>query len=684
MTGTPLLDWLSTLDQGALAGVLAVRPDVCGPTEPGGPRESAEPGGLGELAERLQQRQSVEQALKRLTRPCAQVAETAAALGPDATRASITALLGGPDAAVDDALTALERHALVWPGHGGVLHVAGTLRERWPVRHEEAWRPSFDPFPPELPTVPVDPERVELTAAARLGEFVGHVAGVLAECARRPLQVFKAAGIRPKALERVMAAARCDEASARLALACAQRAGLLVSDGTHVRLSPGGDAFTFLPSGEQAARLLFAWWRLPSTPTRTRSDDGRQLHPLSEKAVCAGCVEVRHELVRVLRGVPEGQGVRTRQDLARTLDWRRALACDHASGHPPHSVLLGEAVLLGLVAHGTLSSFGAFLAAGDHAGLTRGAARLPLGFSDRATIASDLTVTVRGRPSRWLVKELDAVADSLFGPVWRISDESLRRALESGLNVADVKARLAAISAAPLPPLLRSRSAEVASGHVPQFRLREVPATCVFHSADTGLLARAVRHPALQGLGVRLLAPDVLIAMGPRESVFAALRTAGFAAVEDPVPGPLPPPASDEPSPDFDALAERLRKDPYVPPLAPTPRRPAAPRPPRPPGPRSVLERALRVITREARELRSDEIRLLARAVAENGRVRISYVDLNGVETVRVIGPPYELVRMNKKKLLKAICEMRSAETGRPEERNFHYSRIQSVEAADG
>src|SRR3569833_1082814 len=344
MTGTPLLDWLSTLDQGALAGVLAVRPDVCGPTEPGGPREAAEPGGLGELAERLQQRQSVEQALKRLTRPCAQVAETAAALGPDATRASITALLGGPDAAVDDALTALERHALVWPGHGGVLHVAGTLRERWPVRHEEAWRPSFDPFPPELPTVTVDPERVELTAAARLGEFVGHVAGVLAECARRPLQVFKAAGIRPKALERVMAAARCDEASARLALACAQRAGLLVSDGTHVRLSPGGDAFTFLPSGEQAARLLFAWWRLPSTPTRTRSDDGRQRHPLREKAVCGGCVEVRRELVRVLRGVPEGQGVRTRQDLARTLAWRRALDSDHATRQTPHRVLQGAAV----------------------------------------------------------------------------------------------------------------------------------------------------------------------------------------------------------------------------------------------------------------------------------------------------------------------------------------------------
>lgn len=675
MTGTPLLDWLVTLEQGALAEVLAARPDVCGPTEPGG---------LADLAERLQQRQSVEWALRRLTRPCVQVAETAAALGQDATRARITALMGGPGAAVDDALTILERYALVWPVDGGVLHVAETLRERWPARRGAAGRAPFDPFPPGLPTVPVDPERVELTADARLGEFVEQVAGMLAECARRPLQVFKTAGMQPRAFERVTAAARCDKASARLALACAQHAGLLVSDETHVRLSPEGDAFTFLPPGDQAAWLLLAWWRLPSTPTRTRSDDGKQLHPLSAKAVCDGCIEVRHELVRVLRGMPDGQGVRARKDLARTLDWHRALTCDHATGNPPHGALLGEAELLGLVAHQVLSSYGALLAAGDHAGLTRRASWLRSASSDRATIAPDLEVTVRGRPSRWLAKELDAVAESLFGPVWRISDESLRRALESGRSAADIEAGLTAISTAPLPPLLRGKIAKAAIGRVPPFRLREVPATCVFHSTDTRLLARAVRYPALQGLGARLLVPGVLIAMGPRESVLAALRAAGYAAAEAPVPGPLPPLVADEPPPDFDGLAERLRKDPYVPPLSPPRTRSAAPRPPRPSRRLSALEQVQRVITRRARELRSDEIRLLARAVAENRRVRITYVDLNGEGTDRVIGPPYELVELNKKKLLRAICEMRSAETGRREERKFHFSRIQSVEAVDG
>ncbi|MEU8802305.1 helicase-associated domain-containing protein [Spirillospora sp. NPDC048819] len=682
MTETPLLTWLATLEKGALAEVLAARSDVCGPTEPGG---------WDELAERLQQRQSVERALRRLTRPCVQVAEAAATLGQDATRSRITVLLDGPDAAVDEALTTLERHALVWPGPGGVLHVAETLCERWPARGDAAWPGPFDPLPPGPPTVPIGPERVELTAAARLGEFTGHAAAMLAECRRRPLQAFRVAGVKPRALQRVTLAARCGEASARLALACAQRAGLLVNDGTHIGLSPGGDAFTFLPPGEQAARLLFAWWTLPSAPTRARSNDGKQLYALGAKADCDGCVQVRHELVTVLQGVPEGRGVHAPEDLGRVLDWHRPLACDHPTSRPPHSAPLQEALLLGLVAHGALSSFGALLAAGDHGGLAREASRVLPAFSDRATIAADLMVTVRGTPSRPLAKELDAVADSLIGPVWKISDQSLRRAVEAGLSAADMTAALAAISTAPLPPLLRRKIAKAADGHVPP-SLREVPATCVFHCADTGLLARAVRHPALRGLGARLLSPGVLIATGPRESVLTALRAAGYAAAEDPAPGPLPPPASDDPPPDFDALAERLRKDPHVPsraparkrPAAPRPPRPSGPRPPRPSGPRSELERALRVVTREARELRSDEIRLLARAVAEDERVRITYVDQNGVETVRVIGPPYEMVRMNKKKLLKAICEMRSAEAGRPEERNFHYSRILSVEAADG
>lgn len=674
MAGTPLLAWLAALEQDALAELLAFRPDVCEPTEPGG---------LGDLARRLQQRESAERALKRLTRPCLQAAEAASSLGQEVTRARITALLDEPGIALDDALTTLERHALVWPGRGEVLHVAETLRERWPPRRGAEWRAPFDPFPPELPTVPVGPERVEQTAAARLGEFLGHVEGLLAECARRPLQVFKVAGMQPKALGRVMRAVPCGEASARLALACARHAGLLVSDETHVHLSPECEAFRALSPGEQATRLLFAWWRLPSTPTRTRTEDDKQLYPLSAKAACEGCVQVRHQLVTVLRGMPDGQGVQAPEDLARTLDWHRPLACDHATGRPPHSTLLREALLLGLIAHGALSPFGKILATADHASLTQEASRLLPAFAEKATITPALRVTVQGTPSRRLAKELDEVADRLLGPVWRISGTSLRRAGESGMSAAEVEARLAAVSATPLPGSLRARIAETAGGHVTPPRFQEVPATCVFQSTDTGLLARAVRHPALQSVGARLLSPDVLIATGPRESVLAALRTAGFTAVEDPAPSPLPPPVSGQPSPDFHALADRLHKNPHLLPRYPARTRSSAAPSPRPPRRRSALEQVERVITREARELTSNEIRLLAQAVAENRRIRIIYVDQNGVESDRILSPPYEQVRMNRKRLLKAICEMRSAEMGRPEERNFHYSRIQSVHALD-
>jgi hypothetical protein len=647
----------------------------------------------------------VDQALKRLARPDLQVADAAVALGPDATRQTIAELLSAADDpwddpwddrvhdyvydAVDDALITLEEHALVWPGPDRGLHVAETLaealREREPARRAAGEPAPFDRFPPDLPTTVLpDPAQVELTAAARLGEFVGQVEGMLAECARRPLQVFKVAGMKPAALGRVMRAARCDEASARLAVACAQRAGLLVSDGTHVRPSPGCDAFTLLPAGEQAARLLFAWWRLPSAPTRTHFDDGRQLHPLSPKAGCAGCVQVRHKLVRILREVPKGQGVPAREDVAKALMWWRPLACDHSLGHPPHSALLEEARLLGVVAHGALSSFGALLAAGDHAGLAEEASRLLPPFAEHAEIAARHMVTVRGTPSRQLTKTLDAVADRQFGPVWQISNESLRRAWESGLSAGDIEARLAAISAAPLPASLQSRIAAAAGGRVPPPRLHEVPATCVFHSADTTLLGRAFRDPALQALGVRQLSPGILVATGPRESVLAALRAAGYAAVEDPVPGPLPPVAADEPPPDFDALAERLLRDPYVPSRSrarPLRRPRSSPsRPARPARPRTASERAERVITREARELNSNEIRLLAQAVAEDRRVRITYVSREGEETDRSISPPYEMV---DNKLFKAICEMRSAQTGRPEERMFNLARIQSVQAVD-
>ncbi|WP_131738374.1 helicase-associated domain-containing protein [Actinomadura roseirufa] len=673
MTGTPLRGWLATLDQDALAEVLKARPDVCGP---------GEPDGWGDLAGRLQERRSVERALKRLTRPCLQVVETVAVLGEDATEVRVTARLGDPD----EALAALERHALVWPGHDGALHIAETLREWWTTHGGAVGRAPFEPDGPRLPTMPVDQERVRLAAGARLGEFVGLVSRMLDVCEQEPLQVFRA-GVKVQALKRVTRVAAYNEASARLAVACAHNAGLLVSDGTDMRLSPAVEAFRLLPVSEQAVRLLFAWWRLPSAPTRTRSDDGGRLNVLSPKADCEGCVQMRRELVTVLREwVSEGRGVRTPEGLAKALDWHRPLACDHDSGDPPHGALLEEAVLLGLVAHGVLSSFGALLAEGDHAGLMREASGVPSPFSERATIGPDLRLTVQGTPSRRLAEALDAFADGLHGRVWKITDASLRRALDSGLSAAGVEAALTAISAGPLPPSLRDKIEMVAAGHVPSPRLLEVPATCVFQSADTDLLTRAALHPSLQGLGVRLLSPGVLVATGPRDRVFAALRDAGYPLVEDPLPAPLPPLPSDEPPPDFDALAERLRKSA---PVKPRPLRRPRSVPSGPVAPLhkpSLLDQWLKIITSECRELTSDEVHRFARAIVEESRVRITYVDLSGVETERIISPPYELVRMGnrKKKLLKAICELRSAEAGHPEERNFYFTRVQAVEAVDG
>ncbi len=117
--------WLARLDESRLQRVLLCRPDAAVPPEPRS---------LGEVADRLQRPASVAQAVRRLPLPCLQAAEALAALGEGTERAALTELLGvdGQQAeALDEALTSLAEHALVWPDEAGTLHIASALREIW-------------------------------------------------------------------------------------------------------------------------------------------------------------------------------------------------------------------------------------------------------------------------------------------------------------------------------------------------------------------------------------------------------------------------------------------------------------------------------------------------------------------------------------------------------------------------
>ncbi|GGZ73722.1 helicase C-terminal domain-containing protein [Streptomyces echinoruber] len=298
-----------------------------------------------------------------------------------------------------------------------------------------------------------------------------------------------------------------------------------------------------------------------------------------------------------------------------------------------------------------------------------------------ARFGSDLTAVVTGTPAARLVTLLDSVADretSGTASLWRFSAASVRRALDAGRGPDSIEADLTAVAAGPLPQPLSYLITDTARGHG---RIRIASAACVLHGEEPALLAEIAAHRTLSRLGLRHLAPTVLVSRTPLEKTLAALRAEGYAPVAETAEGtvrverprrhrvkaPVPAPrrAADGPGvrstaapgrAELTALAARLADAPLAHPA---------------PDPYHGLPFATdteEIIAGCATRLSHADVRQLAHAVDDGTAVTVEYVDATGSRTIRTISgleldPPY----------LYAWCHLRDAE------RVFTLSRIHGV-----
>ncbi|MFF2080096.1 helicase-associated domain-containing protein [Kitasatospora sp. NPDC058162] len=551
----------------------------------------------------------------------------------------------------------------------------------------------FTPVPPVVRPVPATVPEVEREAAAAAMVFAAHAASVLAVCASAPPARRKAGGVGARELARIGRAAHCDELPVRLALEAASAAGLLAPDGDRVAATASYDTWAAREPAERLAVLLRAWWALPLTPGARRDEDGKALPALVAAAPRAGCVQARHGLLTAAARLPAGAGAADRAELGELLRWLRPLADELPQDVGPFATLIREAELLGVLALGAVSPLGtALLAAADSAAadadaLSDACRRLLPAAGGTARFGSDLTAVIAGTPSAHLHTLLDCAADresAGAASVWRFSPGSVRRALDAGLTPDALTADLAAVAVEPLPQPLTYLIHDTARSHG---RVRVAAAACVIHGQEPALLAELAAHRALAPLGLRLLAPTVLISRTPPDQTLAALRAAGYAPVAEEPDGtvrieraPRPRTAGPVPSPrpsggrsrtrrkepprtaaaggpvDLRALAARLRD---------------APQHSTEPDPRDGRPRTggtEETIAGYARNLTSTDVRQLAHAVDERQAVTIEYVATSGNTSVRTLSRlaldgPY----------LNAWCHLRD------DQRVFTLSRIHGV-----
>ena len=193
--------------------------------------------------------------------------------------------------------------------------------------------------------------------------------------------------------------------------------------------------------------------------------------------------------------------------------------------------ILYEAQLLGVVAHGALTDVGRALLSGDDTALGEAVTGLLPTEQTMARFQADMTVVVSGPPTTELSALLGSIADREsegHGVVYRISASSVRRALDRGADPAELLERLEAVAKGGLPQPVRYQVTEAGRAHG---RVRVAFAASCIRSDDETLVAELAKAKGLAELGLRLVAPTVLVSAKPPAETLAALRTAGYAPV---------------------------------------------------------------------------------------------------------------------------------------------------------
>ncbi|MFJ3040868.1 helicase-associated domain-containing protein [Streptomyces tendae] len=477
-----------------------------------------------------------------------------------------------------------------------------------------------EPVPPPVEAAATHrPQVVDATAAGQALAALATVDELLKEWDEGGPSVLRAGGLSVRDLKRTAVALDVPEPVAAFWVELAYGAGLIASDGEadeRYAATPAYDEWRELPPAERWARLAGTWLTATRTPGVVGGRDAkdRTLSALGPNLDRSAAPEVRHRVLALLAGLPEGASPVAESVLAR-LRWERPLRGpqqqrETGTGEARDDDLrsriarwtLSEAELLGVTGRGALAAPGRALigapeaprpttddagepegpgdklpvhhhrtppvtappSPAERAAATAAAARLlaplfpePL---DHVLLQADLTAVAPGPLEQELADVLGVLADveSKGGAtVYRFTPGSVRRALDAGRSAADLHAFLARHSRTPVPQPLTYLIDDVARRHG---RLRVGAASAYVRCDDDATLDEILADKRAAGLGLRRLAPTVLAAQADPAALLEGLRAIGFAPAAESAAGDVliaradshrtPPRAAPEPVPD--------------------------------------------------------------------------------------------------------------------------------------
>jgi Helicase conserved C-terminal domain len=473
------------------------------------------------------------------------------ARAPDGVRALLDRLTWGPPVGqVSDADRPVRRDSAAGPvdwllAHGllGVAdagHVVLPREVALALRGGHVHRQALV-RPPAVPAETKPPPRVANSAAGAAAEAVRLVAALADVWGGAPPSVLRAGGLGVRDLRRVAAQLEVDEVVAARVAEVAYAAGLVADDGEadpHWAPTPAFDAWQDLPTGDRWVVLAECWLATTRCPALVGTRDERDTPraALGPDVDRAAAPEVRRWVLDRLAEAGDAEGPRApdADALLALLEWTAPRRAGRARAQ-----LLGwaldEAAWLGVTGAGALAAPGRLLLAADPDGAADALdAALPPPV-DHVLLQADLTAVAPGPLTPELDRELTLAADveSRGGAtVFRFTPESVRRALDAGRTGDDLTTWLERASSTPVPQPLRYLVQDTARRYG---RIRIGTASCYVRADDESALAELLADRRAAGLRLRRLAPTVLAAQAPPETVLSVLRGMGLApAAESP------------------------------------------------------------------------------------------------------------------------------------------------------
>ena len=367
---------------------------------------------------------------------------------------------------------------------------------------------------------------VDAAAAGAAIDFLREVELVIETFSAAPIAELRNGGLGVRELKRLNKVTGIDDRRLGLILEVAAAAGLIASgmpdpdplDGSGPFWAPtvAADRFVESPAATRWHLLASTWLDLPARPSLVgeRGPDGKPYAALSDSLFSTAAPLDRRLLLTFLSDLKPGRGVGS-DGAAQGLRWLRPRWAARLQ-QGPMADLLAEAHAVGLVGRGALATPARLLLAGDSDDrIVAAMAKVLPPPIDYFLLQADLTVIVPGPLERELAEQLAAVADvesAGAAMVYRISEQSIRRALDTGRTAGDLHTLFTKHSKTPVPQGLTYLIDDVARRHG---QLRVGMASSFVRCEDPALLAQAVAASAVERLDVRLLAPTVAVSHAP-------------------------------------------------------------------------------------------------------------------------------------------------------------------------